>query len=98
MSHRRSSFIDEFLKIFNAFAKVPKQKLLRVIDHSMVVLIVLAMLPSAVTASEQSAIQNPKDAPYENAKNFGIVLGFFFIGMFVCEFLVVRMISPYRNH
>ena len=63
----------------------------------MVVLIVISMLPSAITASEQSALQNPKDAIYENVKNFGIVLAFFFAGLTICELLVGRMITPYRN-
>ena len=98
MIPKNNGLVDEFLKLFNAFTKVPKQKLLRSIDHSIVVLIVLSMLPSAITTSEQYALQNPKDATYENAKNFGIVLVFFFVGMTVCELLVGKMINPFRNH
>lgn len=97
MSKKRDEPIDIFLKLFNAFTKTPKKQLLRGIDHSIVVLIVLAMLPSAITASEQYALQDPKDATYENAKNFGVVFVFFLIGMTVCELLVGKVISPYRS-
>ena len=91
------NLVNSFLKLFKAFTKIRKQVLLRCIDHSMVTLIILSLLPSLITASEKLAIENPKESIFENTEAFGIVMVFFFVGFVGCELIVRKLITPYRN-
>jgi len=89
--------LNIFLRLYYAFIKTPRQKLLRGIDHSIVVTGFLFLITTLWIAGSQSAIIDPVESQYHNLFIFSATT-FIFIGAFgFCEFLTRYLINPYRQ-
>ena len=90
-------FVKTFLKLFQAFSRTPRQKLLRSVDHSIVIMFSIALVILVFSAGEKLAITNPSGSQFQNITALGVSMFICIGGFTVCEFLTRYLITPYRS-
>lgn len=91
------NFVKTFLKLFRTFSRTPKQKLLRGIDHTIVVIFSIALVALLFSAGERMAIEKPAESQFQNISALGVSMFLCIGGFGACEFLTRYLITPYHN-
>ena len=95
-NNRPNNGTNIFLRLFYAFIRTPRRKLLRGIDHSIVVFGFIYLVTLLFIAGTQLAIDDPLESQYQNIIVVSITI-FIFIGAFAaCEAITRFLITPYR--
>ena len=85
-----------FLRLFEAFKNTPRQKLLRAIDHSMVVLGIIYLFTMLGIAGINMAVTDPVNSQFQNIFAVGLTIFIFIAAFSACEYMTRQLITSSR--